>query len=245
MTAVGPSSSGRALVLAISAKERSGPSATSPRPSGRDAGPGPVCAPQDRRRHPQPALDAAACIIGRVGDAEARLWRSTGVGRLGRAKHDGAGQREDDRSIPSQTVRACSLSTPRSGTVLFLFMWSSSSRTDRSLSVFLWICATEIATAQFVFHVRVEERSLWVLPTIGDGSLVRYASHTADASRATGDWGAMRIEFLQQSSDPADVCDPPSLRRAPPPDSGSPGRGRVETPRLHAGRDAIRAPCVT
>lgn len=58
--------------------------------------------------------------------------------------------------------------------------------------------------------------SPWVLPVIGDGSLVRYASHTADASQAEGDWGAMRIVFLQYSSDPVVFYDPASLWRAPP-----------------------------
>jgi uncharacterized membrane protein len=57
--------------------------------------------------------------------------------------------------------------------------------------------------------------SLWVLPTIGDGSLFRYASHTADASQADADWGPMRIVFLQYSSDPVVFYDPLSLWRAP------------------------------
>ncbi|MGG7645406.1 alpha/beta hydrolase [Rhodovulum sp. YNF3179] len=56
----------------------------------------------------------------------------------------------------------------------------------------------------------------WVLPQIGDGSLVRYASHTADASEAASDWGEMRIAFLQYSSDPVVFYDPYSLWRAPP-----------------------------
>ena len=56
----------------------------------------------------------------------------------------------------------------------------------------------------------------WVLPTIGDGALVRYASHTADASEAASDWGAMRIAFLQYSSDPVVFYDPRSLWRPPP-----------------------------
>ncbi|SFQ21929.1 alpha/beta hydrolase [Tranquillimonas alkanivorans] len=56
----------------------------------------------------------------------------------------------------------------------------------------------------------------WVLPTIGDGSLVRYASHTADASEAASDWGTMRIVFLQYSSDPIVFYDPRSLWQAPP-----------------------------
>ena len=56
----------------------------------------------------------------------------------------------------------------------------------------------------------------WVLPKIGDGSLVRYASHTADASEAAAEWGGMRIVFLQYSSDPIVFYDPASLWRAPP-----------------------------
>lgn len=58
--------------------------------------------------------------------------------------------------------------------------------------------------------------SLWVLPTIGDGSIVRYASHFADASEAAADWGQMRIVFLQYSSDPIVFYDPFSFWRAPP-----------------------------
>lgn len=58
--------------------------------------------------------------------------------------------------------------------------------------------------------------SPWVLPTIENGSLVRYASHYADASRAEADWGRMRIVFLQYSSDPIVFYDPFSVWRAPP-----------------------------
>lgn len=56
--------------------------------------------------------------------------------------------------------------------------------------------------------------SPFVLPTIGDGSLVRYASHTSDASKGAP-WGDMRIVFLQYSSDPIVFYDPASLWRAP------------------------------
>lgn len=56
----------------------------------------------------------------------------------------------------------------------------------------------------------------WVLPTIGDGSLIRYASHTSDGSEGGSDWGAMRIMFLQYSSDPVVFYEPYSLWRAPP-----------------------------
>lgn len=58
--------------------------------------------------------------------------------------------------------------------------------------------------------------SPWVLPEIGEGSLVRYASHTADASDAPSEWGEMRLAFLQYSSDPVVFYDPYSLWRAPP-----------------------------
>lgn len=61
-----------------------------------------------------------------------------------------------------------------------------------------------------------EPGSPWVLPEIGDGSLVRYASHYADASQAAADWGSMRIVFLQYSSDPIVFYDPLSVWRAPP-----------------------------
>jgi uncharacterized membrane protein len=54
----------------------------------------------------------------------------------------------------------------------------------------------------------------WVLPQIGDGSLVRYASHRANASEGA-DWGSMRIAFLQYSSDPVVFYEPRSVWRAP------------------------------
>ncbi|WP_240484597.1 alpha/beta hydrolase [Pseudoponticoccus marisrubri] len=57
--------------------------------------------------------------------------------------------------------------------------------------------------------------SPWVLPEVGDGSLIRYASHTADASEGAP-WGEMRIVFLQYASDPVVFYDPRSLWRAPP-----------------------------
>jgi uncharacterized membrane protein len=57
--------------------------------------------------------------------------------------------------------------------------------------------------------------SPWVLPQVGDGSLVRYASHVSDASEAPAPWGPMRIVFLQYSSDPIVFYEPASLWRAP------------------------------
>ncbi|WP_025311531.1 alpha/beta hydrolase [Roseicyclus elongatus] len=57
--------------------------------------------------------------------------------------------------------------------------------------------------------------SPWVLPEVGDGSLVRYASHTTDGAQARADWGRMRIMFLQYSSDPVVFYEPASLWRAP------------------------------
>ncbi|MEM6578286.1 MAG: alpha/beta-hydrolase family protein [Pseudomonadota bacterium] len=57
--------------------------------------------------------------------------------------------------------------------------------------------------------------SPWVLPTIEDGSTIRYASHFADASEAASAWGRMRIVFLQYSSDPIVFYEPLSVWRAP------------------------------
>lgn len=68
---------------------------------------------------------------------------------------------------------------------------------------------------QHIQNARLTD-SPWMLPTIGDGSLVRYASHFADASQADAEWGSMRIVFLQYSSDPIVFYDPFSLWRAPP-----------------------------
>lgn len=70
--------------------------------------------------------------------------------------------------------------------------------------------------------------SSWGLPEIGEGSLVRYASHTADASVAASDWGDMRIVFLQYSSDPVVFYDPRSLWRAPPWMNDPPARDMSE-----------------
>ncbi len=56
----------------------------------------------------------------------------------------------------------------------------------------------------------------WVLPEIGNGSLIRYASNTSNAGEAEAEWGRVRIVFLQYSSDPIVFYDPRSLWRAPP-----------------------------
>lgn len=68
---------------------------------------------------------------------------------------------------------------------------------------------------QYVQNARRPD-SPWVLPTIGDGSLVRYASHFSNPTQAEAEWGSMRIVFLQYSSDPIVFYDPFSLWRAPP-----------------------------
>lgn len=56
--------------------------------------------------------------------------------------------------------------------------------------------------------------SPYARPTIGDGRIVRFASHTADAGGPDG-WGAIRIVYLQYSSDPIVFYEPASLFRAP------------------------------
>ncbi|TDT77984.1 putative membrane protein [Litoreibacter halocynthiae] len=56
--------------------------------------------------------------------------------------------------------------------------------------------------------------SPYVRPTIGDGQLVRFASHTNDAGGPAG-WGDMRLVFLQYSSDPIVFYEAASVFRAP------------------------------
>ncbi len=56
--------------------------------------------------------------------------------------------------------------------------------------------------------------SPYVRPTIGDGRVVRFASHTTDAGGPDG-WGAIRIVYLQYSSDPIVFYEPASFFRAP------------------------------
>lgn len=59
------------------------------------------------------------------------------------------------------------------------------------------------------------EGSPWVRPVIGDGSMIRYASHVDSGIEGAADWGDMRILFLQYPSDPIVFFDPLSMLRAP------------------------------
>jgi uncharacterized membrane protein len=68
------------------------------------------------------------------------------------------------------------------------------------------------------------EGTAWVLPEIGDGSLVRYASHVLDGSDGA-EWGDMRLMFLQYPSDPIVFYDPLSVWRAPVWMREAPGHG--------------------
>lgn len=56
--------------------------------------------------------------------------------------------------------------------------------------------------------------SPYVHPTIGDGRLVRFASHTEAPGGPQG-WGDMRLVYLQYSSDPIVFYEPASLFRPP------------------------------
>ncbi|HRO15218.1 MAG TPA: alpha/beta-hydrolase family protein [Paracoccus sp. (in: a-proteobacteria)] len=56
--------------------------------------------------------------------------------------------------------------------------------------------------------------SPYVAPVVGDGRLIRFASHTRDAGGPSG-WGDMRLVFLQYSSDPIVFYEPASLWRKP------------------------------
>jgi uncharacterized membrane protein len=54
-----------------------------------------------------------------------------------------------------------------------------------------------------------------VLPTLGEGRLVRFAAHNTPPGGPEG-WGSMRIAFLQYASDAIVFYEPESLFRAPP-----------------------------
>lgn len=53
-----------------------------------------------------------------------------------------------------------------------------------------------------------------VMPVVGDGRLIRFASHLRDAGGPEG-WGPMRLMFLQYPSDPIVFYEPASFWRAP------------------------------
>lgn len=56
--------------------------------------------------------------------------------------------------------------------------------------------------------------SPYVAPRVGDGRLIRFASHTQDAG-GPHSWGDIRLVFLQYSSDPIVFYEPASFWRAP------------------------------
>jgi uncharacterized membrane protein len=79
-------------------------------------------------------------------------------------------------------------------------------------------------------HWRAAQRSRnegtpWVLPEVGDGSLIRFASSTSDGSSAPADWGDVRVMFLQYPSDPIVFYEPRSLFRPPHWMEEPPGHG--------------------
>ncbi|MCQ0093456.1 hypothetical protein FGD77_17640 [Roseovarius sp. M141] len=56
--------------------------------------------------------------------------------------------------------------------------------------------------------------SPYIAPTLGDGQLVRFASHATEAGGPDG-WGRMRIACLQYSNDPIIFYESASLLRSP------------------------------
>ncbi len=57
--------------------------------------------------------------------------------------------------------------------------------------------------------------SPYVLPEVGSGQLVRFASQYGGVDRSPGPWGSMRVAFLQHASDAIVFYEPASLWRAP------------------------------
>lgn len=57
--------------------------------------------------------------------------------------------------------------------------------------------------------------SRFVLPDVGGGEIIRFASQFAPPDRDPRPWGRMRVLFLQYASDPIVFYDPASIWRAP------------------------------
>ncbi|MFD0981430.1 alpha/beta hydrolase [Tropicimonas aquimaris] len=55
----------------------------------------------------------------------------------------------------------------------------------------------------------------YVLPEVGEGSLVRFASQFGGLERTPGPWGRLRVVFLQHASDAIVFYEPASVWRAP------------------------------
>ncbi|WP_240804517.1 alpha/beta hydrolase [Qingshengfaniella alkalisoli] len=60
-----------------------------------------------------------------------------------------------------------------------------------------------------------DQGSPYVLPQVGDGSLVRFMSQFDGPNLDNDDWGRLRIVFMQQGSDPIVFYEPSSVWRAP------------------------------
>ncbi len=103
---------------------------------------------------------------------------------------------------------------------LSLGAWSSMSGTglfallDDPINGALWVGPPFPSTMWQGITAERDPASPYVRPTVGDGRLVRFASHTQDAGGPDG-WGAMRIVYLQYASDPIVFYEPASFFRAP------------------------------
>jgi uncharacterized membrane protein len=60
-----------------------------------------------------------------------------------------------------------------------------------------------------------ESSSPYVLPVVGNGSLVRFMSQFGGLDRATAAWGRLRVVYMQYASDPIVFYEPASAWRAP------------------------------
>lgn len=60
-----------------------------------------------------------------------------------------------------------------------------------------------------------EPSSSYVLPVVGKGALVRFMSQFGGLDRDAGDWGRLRIAYMQYASDPIVYYEPSSVWREP------------------------------
>ncbi len=103
---------------------------------------------------------------------------------------------------------------------LSLGAWSSMHGTglfpllDDPINGALWVGPPFPSERWKSVYTEKDPASAYVRPTIGDGRIVRFASHTKDAGGPAG-WGDVRLVYLQYSSDPIVFYEPASFFRAP------------------------------
>lgn len=79
----------------------------------------------------------------------------------------------------------------------------------------LWVGPPFISTLWNDLTNQRNPESLYRLPTVGDGSMVRFTNQSGNLQDFDAPWGSIRLVFLQYGSDPVVFYEPQSLYREP------------------------------